>query len=119
MKLMLSFVDGNPMFGADGGNWGSSAAGLITSATSLGPVVDGTYTLSMVARASDGAATPMVLDLLADGVVLVSDDDGKKINNATFNDNSLCTFRSASASLKWVQTFDPQADPPYTDVFGE
>lgn len=48
----------------------------------------------------------------------MSDDNGK-INNATFNDNSLCTFWSGSASLQWVKEFDINAEPPYTDVFGE
>jgi hypothetical protein len=66
----ISLVDGNQMFGANGGGWGNPAGGLITSAASLGTVVGGTYTLSMTARAPDGAATPVVLDLLADGVVL-------------------------------------------------
>ena len=66
----ISFVDGTQFFGANGGGWGNSAGGLITSAASLGIVGDSTYVLSMTARAPDGAATPVVLDLLADGVVL-------------------------------------------------
>ncbi len=48
----------------------------------------------------------------------MSDDNGR-INNATFNDNSLCTFWSGNASLQWVKEFDINAAPPYTDVFGE
>jgi hypothetical protein len=48
----------------------------------------------------------------------MSGDNGK-INGAIFNDNSLCTFWSASASLSWVKTFDSNDEPPYTDVFGE
>ena len=66
----ISFVGGNQFFGANGGGWGNPAGGLITSAASLGIVGDATYVLSMTARAPDGAATPVVLDLLADGVVL-------------------------------------------------
>ncbi len=48
----------------------------------------------------------------------MSDDNGK-INGAIFNDNSLCTFWSGSASLSWVKQFDINAEPPYTDAFGE
>ncbi len=66
----ISLVDGNQMFGANGGGWGNPAGGLIVSEASLGQVERGTYTLSMMARAPDGAATPVVLDLLADGAVL-------------------------------------------------
>ena len=66
----VSLVGGNQFFGANGGGWGNSAGGLITSAASLGIVGDATYVLSMTARAPDGAATPVVLDLLADGIVL-------------------------------------------------
>jgi len=48
-----------------------------------------------------------------------NDASGKRVNGAIFNDNSLCTFWSASASLQWVQGFNPGDPPPYTDVFGE
>jgi len=48
-----------------------------------------------------------------------NDASGKRVNGAIFNDNSLCTFWSASASLQWVQGFNPDDPPPYTDVFGE
>jgi len=63
----VSFVDGNQMWGCNGGDWGNPAGGLITSAASLGSVTEGTYTLSMMAK---GDATPIVLHLLADGVPL-------------------------------------------------
>ncbi|NQV34594.1 MAG: hypothetical protein HQ515_18010, partial [Phycisphaeraceae bacterium] len=66
----ISLVDGNQFFGANGGGWGNAAGGLITSAASLGTVVDGDYTLSMIVRGPDGAAIPVVLDLLANGVLL-------------------------------------------------
>jgi len=48
-----------------------------------------------------------------------NDTSGKRVNGATFNDNSLCTFWSGGASLSWVKTFNANDPPPYTDVFGE
>jgi hypothetical protein len=67
----ISLVDGNQMFGANGGDWGNPAGGLIVSDAPLATVEDGlTYTLSMVARGPDGSAIPVVLELLADGVAL-------------------------------------------------
>jgi len=45
--------------------------------------------------------------------------DGTRINGAIFNDNSLCTYWDAGASLQWVQQFNPSDPPPYTDAFGE
>jgi hypothetical protein len=59
--------DGLYYYLSNGGGWGNAAGGLIVSDASLGNVEDGTYTLSMVAN---GAATPVVLELLADGVAL-------------------------------------------------
>jgi prepilin-type N-terminal cleavage/methylation domain-containing protein len=47
------------------------------------------------------------------------DENGNRINGAIFNDNSLCVFWDAGASLEWVRSFDPDRPPPYTDVFGE
>jgi len=55
---------------SNGGGWGNAAGGLIVSDASLGDVEDGTYTLSMLATGPDGPATPVVLELLADGVAL-------------------------------------------------
>ena len=49
----------------------------------------------------------------------MDDEDGSRINQATFNDNSLCTYWSAGASLEWVKGFNPDDPPPYTDAFGE
>jgi len=49
----------------------------------------------------------------------MNDKDGTRINGAIFNDNSLCTFWSANASLEWVKGFNPGDPPPYTDAFGE
>ncbi|TFG45696.1 MAG: hypothetical protein E4H40_08005 [Candidatus Brocadiia bacterium] len=52
----------------NGGSWGNSAGGLIVSETSLGNIMSGCdYTLSMYAN---GAATPVVLNLLANGSVI-------------------------------------------------
>jgi len=53
---------------SNGGDWGNPAGGLITSAASLGNIQSGSiYTLSMYAN---GSATPIVLNLLANGTVL-------------------------------------------------
>jgi len=53
---------------SNGGGWGNAAGGLIVSDAPLATVEDGlTYTLSMLAN---GGATPVVLELLADGVAL-------------------------------------------------
>ncbi len=49
----------------------------------------------------------------------MNDENGNRINGAIFNDNSLCTFWSPSASLEWVKGFNPSDPPPYTDAFGE
>jgi len=54
-----------------------------------------------------------------EGMWQMNDEDGNRINGATFNDNSLCTFWSGDASLDWVKGFDPSDPPPYTDAFGE
>ena len=62
-----STPDGLYYYLSNGGGWGNAAGGLIVSDASLGNVEGGTYTLSMVAN---GGATPVVLDLLADGVAL-------------------------------------------------
>ena len=61
-------VDGSLYYLANGGGWGNGAGGLIVSADPLG-TVEGhvTYTLSMLAK---GRAKPVVLDLLAGGVVI-------------------------------------------------
>jgi len=62
--------DGLYYYLSNGGDWGNPAGGLIVSDASLGNVEDGTYTLSMLATGPDGPATPVVLELLADGVAL-------------------------------------------------
>ena len=62
--------DGLYYYLSNGGGWGNAAGGLIVSDASLGDVEDGTYTLSMLATGPDGPATPVVLELLADGVAL-------------------------------------------------
>jgi hypothetical protein len=62
--------DGLYYYLSNGGGWGNPAGGLIVSDAPLGNVEDGTYTLSMLATGPDGPATPVVLELLADGVEL-------------------------------------------------
>jgi len=60
--------DGLYYYLSNGGGWGNPAGGLIVSDAPLGTVEGGlTYTLSMLAN---GGATPVVLELLADGVAL-------------------------------------------------
>jgi len=55
----------------NGGDWGNPAGGLIVSEAPLATVESGlTYTLSMLVAGVDGGATPVVLELLADGVPL-------------------------------------------------
>ena len=51
----------------NGSNWGNAAGALIVSDAPVDLVGDGTYTLSMM---TTGGVTPVVLDLLADGVAL-------------------------------------------------
>jgi len=60
--------DGLYYFLSNGGGWGNAAGGLIVSEAPVATVESGlTYTLSMLAN---GGATPVVLELLADGVAL-------------------------------------------------
>jgi len=60
--------DGLYYYLSNGGAWGNAAGGLIVSEAPLATVADGlSYTLSMLAN---GGATPVVLELLADGVPL-------------------------------------------------
>ncbi|MCF7973877.1 MAG: discoidin domain-containing protein [Phycisphaerae bacterium] len=66
-SVQASGVDGSYAFLANGGAWGNPNGGLIESADSLGDVENGSYTLTMV---SNGGATPVVLELLAGGVVI-------------------------------------------------
>ncbi|MBA7481335.1 hypothetical protein ES707_16805 [subsurface metagenome] len=62
--------DGLYYYNCNGGDWGNAQGGTIVSDASLGNVEDGTYTLSMLANGPWGPATPVVLELLADGVAL-------------------------------------------------
>jgi len=65
-----NFTDGGVQaYLSNGGGWGNPAGGLIVSEAPLATVAANlTYTLSMMGKS--GNATPMVLDLLADGVAL-------------------------------------------------
>ena len=59
---------GSNCYLSNGGGWGNPAGGLITSDASLGNILNSsTYTLSMYAK---GSANPLVLELLAGGVVV-------------------------------------------------
>ena len=69
-SVQANGVEGSYAFLSNGGDWGNPAGGLIVSDASLGNVENGTYTLSMLANGPDGPATPVVLELLADGVAL-------------------------------------------------
>ena len=66
--------DGLNCYVANGGDWGNPAGGLIVSAESLyfyGPApADYVYVLSVMAKGNWDAANPVVLDLLAEGVIL-------------------------------------------------
>jgi len=63
--------DGLYYYLSNGGAWGNPAGGLIVSDAPVAAIESGlTYTLSMVATGPDGPATPVVLELLADGVAL-------------------------------------------------
>ena len=60
--------DGLYYYLSNGGGWGNGAGGLIVSEAPLATLEAGrSYTLSMLAN---GGATPVVLELLADGVAL-------------------------------------------------
>jgi len=63
--------DGLCYYLSNGGDWGNPAGGLIVSDAPVATVENGlTYVLSMLATGPDGPATPVVLELLADGVAL-------------------------------------------------
>ncbi len=90
-------VDGSFYYLANGGAWGNPAGGLIVSAAPLGNVEeDVIYTLSMVAK---GTAQPVVLELLAGGIVLtptssvdpVLTGDYQEFSR-TYDPDSLVTF---------------------------
>jgi len=70
VAAQIATPDGLYYYLSNGGGWGNAAGGLIVSDAPLGNVEAGTYTLSMLATGPDGAATPVVLELLADGVAL-------------------------------------------------
>lgn len=60
--------DGTHYFTANGGGWGNAPGGAIESDADLGTIDAGlTYTLSAIVN---GPVVPVVLDLMADGVVL-------------------------------------------------
>ena len=89
---------------SNGGDWGNAAGGLIISDAPLGNVEDGIYTLSMMAN---GGATPVVLDLLADGVILtptssvnpVLSDDWQEFSR-TYDSASLVGFLGEPLTIR-------------------
>lgn len=71
---------------SNGGGWGNPAGGLIVSQASLGDIQsNATYTLSMYAK---GDATPVVLNLLADGVVVTPSSSVSPTLTAEFQEFS-------------------------------
>jgi hypothetical protein len=63
----IATTDGVQYYLSNGGSWGNAAGGLIVSDAPLGDGAHGIYTLLMDAQ---GAAAPVALELLGDGVVL-------------------------------------------------
>ncbi len=67
----IATPDGLYYYLSNGGDWGNPAGALIVSDAPVATVGSGlTYTLSMLATGPDGPATPVVLELLADGAAL-------------------------------------------------
>ncbi|GAH01363.1 unnamed protein product, partial [marine sediment metagenome] len=86
-SIQANGVDGSYCYLANGGDWDNAAGGLIVSAASLGTAdPDLTYTLSAFAVNGDGpAATPVVLDLLVDGVAATPDSTVDPVFDATWH----------------------------------
>jgi len=71
VAAQIATPDGLNYYLSNGGGWGNPAGGLIVSEAALATVEAGlSYTLSMLATGPDGPATPVVLELLADGVAV-------------------------------------------------
>ncbi|MCK4795064.1 MAG: hypothetical protein KAV87_65650 [Desulfobacteraceae bacterium] len=90
--------DGLNCYVSNGGGWNNAAGGLIVSAASLGTADPGlTYTLSAFAVNGDGpAATPVVLDLLVDGIAATPDSTVDPVFDATWHEFSR-TYSGLSA----------------------
>ena len=97
--------DGLYYYLSNGGAWGNAAGGLIVSDAPLAAVEDGlSYTLSMLAN---GGATPVVLELLADGVALTPSssvdpalsDDWQEFSR-TYDAASLAGHAGASLTIR-------------------
>jgi hypothetical protein len=96
--------DGLYYYTVNGGGYGNAQGGTIVSEAPLGNVEDGTYTLSMVAN---GAATPVVLELLAGGVALtptsevspVLSDDWQEFSR-TYDSGSLAGFLGEPLTIR-------------------
>jgi len=71
IAAQIPAADGLCYYTVNGGDWGNAQGGTIDSDAPVATVESGlTYTLSMLANGPWGAATPVVLELLADGVAL-------------------------------------------------
>jgi hypothetical protein len=77
---------------ANGGDWDNPAGGLIVSDAPLRNVEDGIYTLSMMAN---GDATPVVLELLAGGIILTPTSSVNPVLSGDWQEFSR-TYDSAS-----------------------
>ncbi|MCF7975079.1 MAG: hypothetical protein K9N55_14800 [Phycisphaerae bacterium] len=97
--------DGLYYYLSNGGGWGNSAGGLIVSEAPLATVEDGlSYTVSMLAN---GGATPVVLELLADGAALTPSDsvdpvlsDNWQTFSRTYDAASLAGHAGASLTIR-------------------
>ncbi len=83
----FNFTDGGiQSYLANGGDWGNPAGGLIVSDAPLAVIESNlTYTVSMMAN---GAATPVTLDLLADGVALTPSSSVDPVLSAEWQEYS-------------------------------
>jgi len=83
-------------YSSNGGGWGNPAGGLIVSTDHLGMVEESlVYTLSMMAQGPEGSAIPIVLDLLAGGVVLTPDSSADPVLSGEWQEISR-TYNAAS-----------------------
>ena len=63
---------GENAYVVNGVNWGNEAGGLIVSAEPVATLASGIYEISMMVK---GKATPVMFDLLANGIALIPDSE--------------------------------------------
>jgi hypothetical protein len=87
VNSQYNFTDGGVQsYLANGGDWGNPAGGLIVSDAPLAVIESNlTYTVSMMAN---GAAAPVTLDLLADGVALTPSSSVDPVLSAEWQEYS-------------------------------